>query len=163
MEIEESAFVEELVNSNRHVVTNAEHCTKGIGTRTQVSNLAQEFHRVAFFLKWISIITNAQHFNLTSLNFGSLSGTYRFHQFTVYTDTCTGCNLFQHIFIKVSQIHYHLYIIYSRTIIQRDKVYLFATTTSTHPTFHIDHCTEITAFQKVYNFCSTNCFHLSVI
>jgi len=50
MEIEEALFMEELVNSNRHVVTDAEHSTECIGTRTQVSNLAQEFHRVAFLL-----------------------------------------------------------------------------------------------------------------
>ena len=50
MEIEESPVMEKLVDSNCHVMTNTEHRTKSIGTRTQMGNLAQEFHRVAFLL-----------------------------------------------------------------------------------------------------------------
>ena len=50
--------MEKLVNSNCHIVTNTEHCTKSIGARTQMSDLAQKFHGVTFFLQWIGIIAD---------------------------------------------------------------------------------------------------------
>ena len=159
MEIEKSLFMEKLVNSNRHVVTNAEHCTKGIGTRTQVSDLAQEFHGVTFFLQWICIVASTQHFDFFSLHFRFLTGTYRFHHYPVHAYTSSGSNQFQHLFIEISQIHYDLHIIYCRTVIQCDKVNLFATSTGANPSFHIDHSAKVFALQQINNFCSTNLFH----
>ena len=76
MEIEEALFMKELVNSNRHVVTDAEHSTKRIRTRTQVSYLAQKLHGVTFLLQWICIIASTQHFDFASLYFHFLTGTY---------------------------------------------------------------------------------------
>ena len=159
MEIEKSLFMEKLVNSNRHVVTNAEHCTKGIGTRTQVSDLAQEFHGVTFFLQWICIVASTQHFDFFSLHFHLLTGTHRFHHYSVHTNTSPGSNQFQHLFIEISQIYYDLHIIYCRTVIQCDKVNLFATSAGANPSFHIDHSANIFALQQINNFCSTNLFH----
>ena len=159
MEIEKSLFMEKLVNSNRHIVTNAEHCTKGIGTRTQVSDFAQEFHGVTFFLQWICIVASTQHFDFFSLHFYFLTGTYRFHHYPVHAYTSSGSNQFQHLFIEISQIHYDLHIIYCRTVIQCDKVNLFATSTGANPSFHIDHSAKIFALQQINNFCSTNLFH----
>ena len=46
-------------------------------------------------------------------------------------------DLLQHLFIKVRQIDYDLHVIYCRTVIQCDKVYLFATSTGANPSFHI--------------------------
>ena len=161
MEIEESFFMEELMDSDRHIVADAEHSTKCIGTRTQMSYLTQEFHGMTFLLQWICIVASTQHFDFTSLHFHLLAGAYRFHHFTVHADTSAGSNQFQHLFIKISQIYYDLQIIYCRTVIQCDKVYLFATSTGANPSFHIDHSTNICALQQVNNFCSTNLFHLT--
>ena len=61
------------MDSNCHIVTNAEHCTESIGTRTQVSNLTKEFHRMTFFLQRISVIASTQHLYFTCLNLGSLT------------------------------------------------------------------------------------------
>ena len=159
MEIEESLFMEESVDSDSHVMTDAEHCTKCIGTWTQVRYLTQELHRVSFLLQWISIVASTKYFYFACLNFTSLTRTYRFNQLTVYAKACACGDEFQHIFVEICQIDYNLHIIYSRTIVQGNKVYLFATTASTNPTFYIDHSSEIAALQQVNNFCSTNCLH----
>ena len=76
MEIEESFFMEELMDSDRHIVADAEHSTKCIGTRTQMSYLTQEFHGMTFLLQWICIVASTQHFDFTSLHFHLLAGTY---------------------------------------------------------------------------------------
>ena len=102
VEIEETSFMEELMNRNSHVMTDTEHCTKRIRTRTQVGNLTQELHWMSFFLQWISIVTSTQYFNLTCLNFCCLSGAYRFYQFSIHAQTCTRCNQLQQLFIKIS-------------------------------------------------------------
>ena len=151
--------MEKLVDSNCHVMTNTEHRTKSIGTRTQMGNLAQEFHRVPFLLQRVCVIASTQHFDFTSLHFHLLAGAYRFHHFTVHADTSAGSNQFKHLFIKISQIYYDLQIIYCRTVIQCDKVYLFATSAGANPSFHIDHSADIRTLQQINNFCSTNLFH----
>ena len=155
--------MEELVDSNGHIVTNTEHSSESIRTRTQVSNLAQEFHRVSFLLQRISIIACSQYFNFTSLDFACLSGTNRLNQLSIDADTSSCRDLFQHFFIEVCQINHHLHIIYSRTVIQGDKTYLLTTATGTYPSLYIDHHTEVTTLQQVYDLCSTNCFHFYLV
>ena len=44
MEIEESTIMEELMDCVSHIMTDTEYRAKRIRTRTQVSDLAQEFH-----------------------------------------------------------------------------------------------------------------------
>ena len=68
-----------------HVVTNAEHSPKSIGTHTQMSYLAQELKRVSFFLERISIITLTQHLYLTCLYLYLLARAHRLYQLTVDT------------------------------------------------------------------------------
>ena len=101
MKVEKATFMKKLMDSNCHIVTNAEHCAESIGTRTQVSNLTKEFHRMTFFLQRISVIASTQHLYFTCLNLGSLTGTDRFGQFTIHTDTCTCSDEFQYFFIEI--------------------------------------------------------------
>ncbi len=163
MEIDETFLMEKSMDSYRHVMTNAEHCTKSIRTGTQVSNLTQKLQCMAFLLQRICIITSSQNFNFTSLNLSFLAGTYRFRQFTIHAQTSTGSNVFQHLFIKVCQIYHNLHIIYCRTVIQGDKINLFTTSAGTNPAFHVDHSAKIFALQYVNNLCSTNLFHKFVL
>ena len=65
--------MEEGVDGNGHVVTDAEHGTKCIGTRTQVGYLAQELHGVTLLLQGITVIAGAKHLNLACLNLSLLS------------------------------------------------------------------------------------------
>ena len=153
--------MEKLMDSNRHVVTNAEYRSKSIGTRTQMRYLTQELHRVTFLLQRIRVVASTQHFDFTSLYLHLLAGTYGFHHLPVHANARAGGNQFQHLFIEISQIHYDLHIIYCRTVIQCDKVYLFAASAGANPSFHIDHSADIRTLQQINNFCSANLFHLT--
>ena len=51
MEIEKTTFVKERMDGHGHVMADSEYGTKRIGTWPQVSNLAQVFQGVTFFLK----------------------------------------------------------------------------------------------------------------
>ena len=75
MEIEETSFMEELMNGDCHVMTDTEYGTKRIRTRTQMSDFTQELHGVSFLLQRISIVASTQYLNFTRLDFGSLTGT----------------------------------------------------------------------------------------
>ncbi len=84
--------------------------------------------RYAFLVMRISMIqTRIRQFEANDLSPEIYCiGAYRFHHFTVHADTSAGSNQFQHLFIKISQIYYDLQIIYCRTVIQCDKVYLLS-------------------------------------
>ena len=155
--------MEEFMNGNSHIVTDTEHSTECIRTRTQMGYLAKELHRVPFFLQRIRIVASTQHFNFTCLDFSFLTGAYRFRQHTVHAQTSSCGNFFQHLLIEVCQIHHNLHIIYCRTVVQRDKINLLTTSAGTNPTFHVDHSAKILALQQVNNLCSTNLFHKTVI
>ena len=162
VEVEEAFFVEELVDGNGHVVTDAVHGSKCVGSRTQVGDFAQKLHGVSFLLKRIGVVASTQYLYLAGLDFGFLSGTNRFCQYTVYAQACTGRDVFQQFFAEVGQIDHNLYIIYCRAVVQCDEVHLFATTAGTYPSLYVDHCTEVLALQQVNHFCSTNLFHKTV-
>ena len=163
MEIEEPFLMEELMNGDSHIVTNAEHSAERIRTRTQMGYLTKELHRVSLFLQRICIVASSQHFDFTSLDFGFLTGAYRFRQHAVHAQTSACGNIFQHLLIEVRQIHHNLHIIYCRTVVQRDKINLLTTSAGTNPAFHVDHSAKILALQQVNNLCSTNFFHKTVI
>ena len=159
----DTTSVEIFVNGISHIVTDTEHSTECIRTRTQMGYLAKELHRVPFFLQRIRIVASTQHFNFTCLDFSFLTGAYRFRQHTVHAQTSSCGNFFQHLLIEVCQIHHNLHIIYCRTVVQRDKINLLTTSAGTNPTFHVDHSAKILALQQVNNLCSTNLFHKTVI
>ena len=50
MKIEETTFMEELMDSDSHVVADAEYSSKCIGAGTQVSDLTKKLHRMTFLL-----------------------------------------------------------------------------------------------------------------
>src|SRR5579863_4613543 len=50
MDIEEVSFLKEAMNGKSEGVAYTKHGTKGIGAWTQMGNLPQELHRVAFLL-----------------------------------------------------------------------------------------------------------------
>ena len=62
--------MEERMDSNRHVVTHAVDRPKGIRTRTQVSDLTEEFQRVPLLLQGIgSRVCRPEDFDLACLYF----------------------------------------------------------------------------------------------
>ena len=163
MEIEEPSVMEKFMNGISHVMTNTEYRTECIRTWTEMSDLTQELHRMAFFLQRISIrIGRTVNFYFSSLDLHILAFSLRLHQRTVYTDTRTCCYRLQKFFAQLVHVYNDLNIIYCRTVIQGYETNLFTTTAGTDPSFHVNGRTESFAFQYVYNFCSFNCFHVYI-
>ena len=50
MKIEKTTFMEKLMDSDSHVVADAEYSSKCIGTGTQMSDLTKKLHRMTFLL-----------------------------------------------------------------------------------------------------------------
>lgn len=94
-----------------------------------------KLHGVSFFLQWISSwISRTEDLNLGSLYLHILPLTLRLCQDTIYADTSSRGNRFQELITQFIYIHNDLNIINCRTVIQGDKIHLFATTAvRTHP------------------------------
>src|SRR5450759_3973713 len=82
MKIEESFIVKIFMNGKCHCMTDPQYCTESICPWTEISDLPQEFHRVTFLLKRVSLcITFTINFYGVSRNFHALSlplGLYHF-------------------------------------------------------------------------------------
>ena len=147
MKIEKSTIVKKAMHRHSHVVTNAKNSSKSVCTRAQMGNLAKELERMPFLLQRISFrIGRSINLNFVSLNFDSLSFSQGLNNGTGNTDTCSCSNGFQVFVAKFFIIGYYLDIIYSRTIVQRNKAYVFITAAGTHPAFDIHLCTIISTF-----------------
>ena len=97
------------------------------------------------------------------MDFHSLSGADRSHKRAVHAQTGAGGDELQQVSVELVHIDHHLHIMNSRTIINSHEVDLFTTAAGTYPAFHIDLRTHVGTLQQVDNFCSTNCFHKSIV
>ena len=68
MEIIETLVMEELVDSVRHIVADAEHCAKGVCSRTQMRYCTHELHCLSLLLQRICIVTCTQELYLCRLD-----------------------------------------------------------------------------------------------
>ena len=154
MEIEETMLMEIGMDSHCHVMTDAHHSTKGIGTQTHVGILTHHLKRLSLLLHRIGIIAHAIKFQTCCLYLTTLSCTLTLNECSNSTDTRTSSDIFQQLFIELRRINNHLNILDSRTIIQGYEVYCLRTTMRTHPAFHTDLFSEISTFQYVNDLCS---------
>ncbi len=128
VEIEESSVVEELVNSNSHVVANAENCSKCVGTQTEVSKLTHVLETLSFLLHWIVVRACAKHFYFCCLYFTCLAFAWTFHKFTIHADASSCCDELEHLFIELFNIGNNLHILDGRAIIECYEVNILGTT-----------------------------------
>ena len=164
MEIEETPIVEELMYRVRHVMTDTEHGAKGIRTGTQMSDLAQELHRMPFLLQRIHRgIGRTIHLNLGGLNLHALPFSLRTRQDSVYAHARARGNRLQELIAKLIHVYDNLYVMNGRSIVQRDKTYLLAATTRTHPSPHVHGRSKSVTLQYIYDFCPSNQFHVIVL
>ena len=63
----------------------AEHCSEGIGTRTQMCHRTQVFPAGSLLLQRVCIVTVTQNLYLGSLNLAGLAGSGTLHQGSRYT------------------------------------------------------------------------------
>ena len=75
MEIEEAVLMKILVNGNGHIMANAHHGAKRIGTKTHVSVLAHVFKTLTLLLHGIVTPTQTVNLKAFALNLRSLSCT----------------------------------------------------------------------------------------
>ena len=159
VEVVEAPVVEELVYGDGHVVAYAEHCPEGVGARTQVGNLAQELHGVAFLLQGVGVVARAQHFNLAGLHLHLLSGAHAGHQLSVHAEACSGGDVLQQGLVEAVEVYHHLHVVYGAAVVQCHEGHLLASPAGAHPSFHVDHRAEVFTAQQVGYLCSVNLFH----
>ena len=146
-----------------HIMTDAEHCTKGICTWTQVRNCPHELHGLSLFLQRICAVACTQKFDFGCLNFNRLTSTDRLNQHTVHAETCTGCELLYKFFVKFVSVNNYLHIIDGRAVVQRHKSDLFATTAGSDPSSYINFSSCCSILQQVRYFCSFYRFHTIIL
>ena len=78
-----------------HIVAYAEHCAKGIGTKTQMSIFTHILKALPLFLHWEILATCAENFYFCSLYFYVLTAADALYQFPVNTQAGSGGNLLQ--------------------------------------------------------------------
>ena len=139
VEVEETALVEESVDGVSHVMADTADSTEGVGTGTQVSNLAEELHRVSLLLQGIAVgVGLAIEFDIPGLDLHTLSGALRLHQLSFHADTGTRSDTAQQTFVEIGQIHHHLYVVYGRTVVQGNKSHILVTALGAHPALYND-------------------------
>ena len=154
MEVEISMLVEIGVDSHRHVVANAHDSSEGVGAQAQVCELAHVLERLSLLLHRIVVSAQAVDFNLVSLYLHGLSLSLAFHQCSYDADAGARSNLLEQIVIDLRWVDYYLYIINSRTIVEGDKIYRFATAMGSHPSLDIHDCAEVPELQDIDNLSS---------
>ena len=105
MEIVEPVLMEILVNGDCHVVTDAEDTAEEVGTRTEVSLLAKELHRVTFLLEWILVgIAVTEHLDGRCLNLARLVTTLACNELTSDLEAGTGLNALESSLVELFSI-----------------------------------------------------------
>ena len=70
VQIEESAFIEKFMDGESEGRTHSEYSAEGVGSRTQMGDLAQEFESVTFFLERIFLgVGGSEYFKTVGLHF----------------------------------------------------------------------------------------------
>ena len=94
-------LVEVSMDSHRHVVADAHHSTKGIGTETEVSILTHVLEALSLLLHRIVAAAETVDFDAFALNLNALTGTLALYQGTYYADAGTSGNLTELILIDL--------------------------------------------------------------
>ena len=139
MQIEKSLVVKKFVNGKGHRVADAQHRTEGIGTRTQMRYLTQEFERMALLLKRIRFgVGLAVHLQLPRLYFDTLAGTGRFDKQTARADAGAGGYPLQQFAVESGDIGHYLDIVNCRTVVEGDERHVLVSPLGTYPSLY-DH------------------------
>ena len=133
-------------------MTDTEHCTETYSYEDASEQSHARTPLNVLFLQWISIVTVPN----TSISRAWISAACpEPTDFTSSPFTLRHAPVvisFNNSSSKLAKSTTICTLFYSRTIIQCNKVYLFATTAGTYPTFHIDHRAKIFTVQQVNNF-----------
>ncbi len=139
MQIVEAFVVEEFVDRERHGVTNAQHGPEGIGTRTQMGDLAQEFERMSLLLERIGFgVGLAVHLQFTRLHLDTLPGADRLDEHAAGTDAGPGGDAFQQFAVESGHVDYDLDIVDRGTVVEGDERHILVSPFGTDPSLY-DH------------------------
>ena len=143
-----------LMNGNRHVVTNAENGTKGVGAQTQMRIFAHVFKALSLLLHGIIRRAKTIDFDGFALNFNALTSTLALHQCSCYPDTCTCCNAFELFSIHRCGVDNNLNVVDGRPIVEGNEINRLTVSVGAHPSFHEYIVIKVDAFEGVDYFCS---------
>ena len=105
MEIVESVLMEILVDGDCHIVTDAEDAAEEVGTRTEVSLLAKELHRVTFLLERILVrIAVTEHLDGRSLDLARLVTTLACNELTRHLEAGTSLDALERSLVELFSI-----------------------------------------------------------
>ncbi|CDA77466.1 unknown [Clostridium sp. CAG:242] len=135
--VNKAALIEEFVDCKCCYRTNTEYCAEGVGSRSQMSDGAQKFNRMTFFLK--RIIWGGKSFDcdFVSMDFIWLFCFRCQNQLTFYNNGSTNVELAD--FIKIFHLaifKYYLQILEAGTVIQFDKAQVFGCSDGSAPSSH---------------------------
>ena len=144
-----------------HLVTDSEDCTECVCPRSHVGNRSQIFERGILFLErvshWVALSVD---FDFAGLDFNALSASDRLHKVSAHTDSGASRNLCKKRLLECRLVHYNLYIIYSRTVIEGDECHILISSLCPYPALDC-YFPACFAFEQVFDFDSF--FHLRLL
>src|SRR5262245_10373076 len=120
MNVIESPLLEIRMNGVRHLGPDPIHSAERIRARPKVSNLSEEFHRVAFLLQQVRLIRRTSQVDFRNCHFIFLTLTCGRHERSFELDRCSSRYLLQHR-KRFRMLYYTLNIPQRRAVVYLDK------------------------------------------
>ena len=135
MKVVEALVIEVFVYGVCHGVADSEHGSKGVGAGTQVCDLTQELHAVAFLLERVLLgvcRTVDLYGGCLDLNF--LSAADGFYEFSRYCDAGTSGDVLEGLVgSECRHIADDLYVVDGRTVVESDECDVLVTSFGPYP------------------------------
>ena len=117
VEIEIAVLVEIGVDGHGHVVANAEHSTKGVGSGTQVCHGAQVFPAGTLLLEGIGVVAVTENLNGGGLYFAGLSCGGAFHELSHYAEAGTCGDAAERFLVEIGVIAHYLNVLDGASVV----------------------------------------------
>ena len=138
MEVVETFFVEELLDSESKSRTDAEDSAESRRARTQMSFLAKELHRVTLLLQRICLgVGAAVDLESVGLHFAALALAHRFDELASHVDRRAGGDSLEIFLAEFVEVEDYLKVAYRRAVVKRYELYVFIAAAGADPTFDI--------------------------
>ena len=154
VEVEETVLVEIGMDGHRHIVTDAHHSTKGVGTQAHMGILTHSLERLALLLHGVVVAAETIDLQLGGLDLTGLTSTLALYQHALGIDAGTCGDVLQQLLVKLGGVNDNLYVLDGRTIVQRDEVDSLRTAMRAHPTLYANFLAIFCALQHINNLCS---------
>ena len=151
--------MEILVNGNGHIVTDAEDCTKRIGTEAQVGVLTHILKALSLLLHGVVTRTGTQYLYLGRMDLTGLTGCGALAELTLDTEARARRNLLEELFVKLVCVGNYLHIVDGRAVIECNKMYNLACAMGTYPTLGHNSLAIVLRLEDINYLCA---FHIDI-